>query len=253
MRRFRNLNIAFVHVPKTGGSSLLRLLRRNYSPRSMMLYYPPRHVDVARMSGRGNLFVGHYSIGKQHEVFDDCTLVTFLRDPIDRLISNIFFMQRYYTQPQIPPDSVYKKWFRENEDVFEVLRCTRLWYLDNAMVRMISGVHDSIPYGQLDERSLEKAKANLHKFDFIGFQESFEDDVLRLCSRYQLKTVIGKQNHGFNRYAPGAKDHELLEARNVLDRELYQFARTMVARENVGAGKAFFMKTMGRVRNAYSR
>ncbi|HET7330189.1 sulfotransferase family 2 domain-containing protein [Dyella sp.] len=251
MRRYKKVNIAFLHVPKTGGRSLMRLLRRNYLPRSMMLYYPPKHVDVAPMSGHGNLFIGHYSMGKQHEVFADCELVTFLRDPADRLISHIFFMQRYYTQPHIPPDNVYKRWFQENTDVFDVLRFSRLWYLDNAMVRMISGVRDSVPVGELDGSALERAKANLQRFGFIGFQESFEDDLLRLCRQYQLKAVISRRNRGFNRYTPSEKDHELLASRSEFDAELYQFARAMTAREGIGAGTALKMKALGRARNIY--
>jgi hypothetical protein len=249
MKQFRTKNLAVLHIPKTGGRSLMRLFRYNYSSKRLMLYYPPHHTEVAPMKGTGNLFVGHYSVGKEREVFDEYELVAFLRDPTERLISNIFFMQRHYRQPHIPADNVYKQWFLQNRNVFDVLRFARLWYLDNPMVRMVSGVHNSIPFGELDNSVLEDAKHYLQKFAFVGFQETFEEDVLRLCIRYGFKPVIGRRNRGFNRYVPGPKDRIRLDKFNLLDNELYRFARATVTRRQIDAGRARLMKKAGRARN----
>jgi hypothetical protein len=87
--------IALVHVPKTGGNSLLRALSR---------IYPPEETARTRRRGdtlenlQGKRFImGHFGYNFAKTI--DAKLVTVLRDPEERIVSV------YYHWRRIPAES----------------------------------------------------------------------------------------------------------------------------------------------------
>ncbi|HEX6929330.1 MAG TPA: hypothetical protein VF267_08780, partial [Gammaproteobacteria bacterium] len=100
----------------------------------------------------------------------------------------------------------------------------KLWYLDNALVRMISGVHDSIPYGGMRREHLELAIENLQAFAFVGFQERFDADLLRLSRQAALRPLLSKANVTRNSRSPDPAVLEQIQPLVELDREFYRRA-----------------------------
>lgn len=247
---YRNTNVAFLHIPKTAGTSLFEFVKFNYPADRLQLFYPPERTDLERMHGVGNALIGHFSYGMQERVFDDCELVTFLRDPVARLISNVHYMSRYYTSTAVPDDHSLRHFFESTENVFDVLGKVRLWYLDNALVRMISGVHDQVPYGGMQREHLERAIENLQAFRFVGFQERFDADLLRLSRRMSLRPLLSKANVTRNARSPAASVLEQVRPLVELDREFYQHAGETWRGGSTASGLHVFM---ARLRGLFAR
>ncbi len=86
-----------VHIPKTGGTSLLHLLKKKYGKR-LRRDYPDLPVKLDRrlkaLVSRPPLAVhGHFPASKYAG-----TKITFLRDPLERRISSYHYIYRHHEQ-----------------------------------------------------------------------------------------------------------------------------------------------------------
>jgi hypothetical protein len=100
----------------------------------------------------------------------DDILITFLRDPIERLRS-AFRFERSLGREMKFCDFLAA----ETPDLRP--------HLDNAIVRLLAGPFGSECRSEAEwERSTERAMANLARFDFIGLTERFDSDFPRLLS-----------------------------------------------------------------------
>jgi len=86
-----------IHVPKTAGSSFFRILKQVYGKESVLrlntmnLTEDPKNQDLQRV------IHGHLKISLLDQIIQDDQprIITWLRDPVERVISNYFFsMQR---------------------------------------------------------------------------------------------------------------------------------------------------------------
>jgi hypothetical protein len=88
-----------VHIPKTGGATLLRTLRRKYG-RRLLLDYPHHHnlrgkvkqtiLNLAAWPPKA--VHGHFPASK----YEGSRLITFVRDPVERRISTYHYVHRQY-------------------------------------------------------------------------------------------------------------------------------------------------------------
>jgi hypothetical protein len=164
--------LAFMHVPKTAGTSVLDILRMNSATGRLALYYPPDHVD--RPDGPIETVAGHIWCGYHQELgFDSARYFTFVRDPLTRAISHVYFEMKSYSH--LLPDL-------EARGVRHAILVNKAWYYDNVFVRTFSGVHRKVPFGELGRDALDRARANIERhFFFIGEQEHFRADLRRLA------------------------------------------------------------------------
>jgi len=89
--------VLFLHIPKTGGTTLENMLCAE-SPGRVLCYEPgfclrepglQSEMDAiaARATGEIRAVSGHFSYGLHHGVSRPCRYLTLLRDPVDRVIS----------------------------------------------------------------------------------------------------------------------------------------------------------------------
>jgi len=146
--------LVFVHIQKTGGSTVHRLLQERVPD---IRTIAPRHEIAIR--GMPNL-----------DDWDEYYKFAFVRNPWDRLVSWYSMMTKF-------PRGGNELWqyVHDNSSTFEefIYNCTD-------EVEMKKGVYYSFTYNQLDYITDENGDLLV---DFIGQLENFEEDVLEIFSR----------------------------------------------------------------------
>jgi hypothetical protein len=210
--------VAFAHIGKTGGTTLIHVLRRNFGLRAVDVR--PLHAssegvfssaDMKTML-RTNPWVecisGHsvrcYSDLRRE--FPEVLYVTLLRNPLERYVSQ--YLQR-----------IQKHGFISMEEFLE-----RRQY-HNVQTRFLAGEED---LGAALENLSEKMSVVGTVEQFDGFLEDLRRELKleRFDSRFRVlrRTSAGEKKRALlDRYA-----NELAEV-NALDRELYEFARTRLS------------------------
>lgn len=187
-------DIVFLHVPKTGGTAVRTALVRGCRDHRVLfdygaaekqttpalrdaLYGDGREGDGREGDGvtlrrhlddrRGLLLIGHFKAAKYWDAFHPDSFVTFLRDPIDRLISEYnHHVERYGAMLEL-------------EAFVETTRYTR---------------HVSYLFRGIDPA----------EFGFVGFAETFEADLRALSEQLGRPLAAARENEGT--YLPGLRE-----------------------------------------------
>jgi hypothetical protein len=233
--------LAFVHVPKTAGSTVKSMLAAAYSSAAIrdtgnFLGAPDATVAKVAHGGRGweqwrqrggRVTIGHVPFGLFREHLPgDTRYMTFLREPVDRVVSH-YYRHRAKKEPRrAQPGRLSPRGKITTVSVGEALAEPPLPQLNNLATRFLCG--DPSPTGPLSRSALEEAKANLRDFAFVGIQERFEESVVLLQRMLGLGAVPYEDRH-VSSDRPDVEeisdqDRALIEEQNQLDAELYGFA-----------------------------
>jgi hypothetical protein len=224
----RVLPVAFIHIPKTAGTSLGIALRKHY--KAIASHYPPDGVEYDYHPDDLDCVMGHFAYGFSDHVLAgrEAFKFTFLREPKNRFISQLNYDIRYFS-------SLGKMSISDSLAISEVDAVSRfveeneLLYFDNCIVRYLSGRWNFVPMGALREGDLDRAKENLMRLDFVGDMDSYESDVRRLGDLlgFQLD-VLGENRGGYVKGEGSALDLVVPERFVEFDVELYRFYREYV-------------------------
>jgi len=141
----------FVHIPKTGGICFkINLMKFYDSERSLHVYTDDQFDnDLSKY----DLVTGHIQPIRS-DITDDRLLVTWIRNPVDRLIS-LFFYQKYYDESNSDSD----KASHSKRPIFSY---------ESEIERYVS---DPENQNQISEDYFYHLSVN--DFDFIGIYEDF--------------------------------------------------------------------------------
>ena len=219
--------VIFLHLPKTAGTTLNRLIEWEYRLSEMYSIDPVlfewsaahlRKLPLARLR-KTRMFKGHMLFGLHEILPQPSTYITVLRDPIERVLSAFYFMRSYWLHP------LYWKLRREKWTIEEfVQRSTR----DNVQCKILAGADYHAP---CTEAILEKASRHLsQRFSVVGLSERFEESLalMKLRFGWQLKSY---SSFNVTRSRPKKGDLssstlDLIMERNRFDVALYQHAAT---------------------------
>ena len=241
-----NRPIIFIHVPKTAGNSTVKYMQACVGTRRPGGYYMVhdnetrvgRDEDIRR-ARKADFVFGHMSwqafdhIRNGRNVF----AFTFLRDPLDRLLSNFSYLKTMKRPAHA------EKHFPGIADMSlaEYAACThpRFRYgLDNFTVRQFSGSLDEYPGDTSPAPAmLDRAKAHLSSLDFVGFTDRYDEDFPRLIAQAGLPGLGVTPRYNVTRQvntawsSPEVTDtvRTLLLDRVRVDMELWAFARQKFA------------------------
>jgi hypothetical protein len=236
--------LIFVHIPKTAGSTFRKICTRQFRK--------SEKIDLGMRIRKGRplihdnktfyslvqgllkdlpsnlksklalVFQGHMAYGL-HEFFPQpASYITFLRDPVKRVISHYLHTLRSPTY--IDREYLLRVGF-EGYVTDEQFREA----VDNVQTRLLCGEGGVPKEGQLTQKDLAKAKERLrNNFAFVGITERF-DESLVLAKRelgwrnvYYHKWNVSRRKVTPEELSPHAL--ELAKKKNAFDQKVYQFA-----------------------------
>ena len=214
-----NLTI-FMHIPKTGGTTLSKIFRELYNIDQIYDHDAfkgkvIKHENLTREEKEKlKAVAGHYFYGIHQFSTKEFDYFTMLRDPVDRVISSYYFLQNYPGYERVKDMTLEEFVMKEPE-------------ASNLQTMMVSGNPD-IP-------DLEKAKENLKTFTVVGLTEFFNESLFLLKKAYGWNDIhYKKQNITKKRL----KKEELpstviniIKTYNELDLELYDFSKQLMTKQ----------------------
>ncbi len=233
------MQITILHVRKTAGTALFKLLETYFKPNEVA-WSPDADSRYSRPEVK---LVASHSPMRNLPLTDgvERLLVTCIRSPADRLVSlyRYFRSMSWSMLAQMPnPAATAAK----NTPLLEWLQNDELAYwTDNGLVSFFC----DDPAAPIDAQ-LASAKKNIDRMDFIFANQSMESDVTDFlsCVGMPLKAItsvnVTDDNHAtearnFERADPVELNEDViaaLEKRNSADSELYQYALDAKSRIN---------------------
>jgi hypothetical protein len=222
--------LIFLHIPKAAGSTLHRIIEKQYEPSTIFTipsFYSSK--EEFRQAAEFQLkeikvLKGHMFFGLHEVLPNPSTYITFLRDPVERIISH------YYYVLQNPIHYLYKDVKANNMSLKEYAGSGLSLELDNGQTRFIAGFNFLDHSQPASQEMLEVAKQNLKShFAVVGIVEEFNKSLITLRKRFDWKTPFYvKENTTKNRLKKKiiSKDTlEVIKKYNELDIELYRYAK----------------------------
>jgi|GEM_PF-1569081 len=161
--------IIFLHLPKTGGTTLVNMLHQKYGLQQSQLIYSDKDSQLRDALDQQKTFLhGHFSyqlidLLQEHNYFT----ATLLRNPVDRVISRYVHLQ-YAEDANLVAE-------RESYNSFEDY--LQSYYARNWQCQVLCGKMHS----KADSKgALQGALYNLHLLDWVGVAEKLNEGMLDL-------------------------------------------------------------------------
>ena len=217
--------LAFVHIPKTAGTTLHKIIAHQY-PRVFIHHDSDGPLDsalAARIREKHpQVIMGHFSVGI-HSLIPETRYVTCLREPVSRIASH------YQHALNDPAHYLHHDVVSGNLDLGGYVSSGLSGELSNGMTRMLAGVTD-FHHATVSDETLALAKSNIESlFDGIILSEQFDPGVLMLAESlhwktpYYLRRKVGR--YGSAPRKPDERTRKLIEEHNRFDCQLHAWAK----------------------------
>jgi len=190
--------LVFLHLPKTGGTTLRHVLAQGFEPARICPepFNRLQHYCAGELA-RYRLFSGHFDLPSTQLIPGPKAIVTMVREPTARLIS-LYFFQRAHPPEIIERDHLELPRLAQRhtiDEFFAAPAVTRHPSIDNALTRTLTQV---LPEGSWDalvgepenavpaEALLHRALRALDALDAVGVLERYEESARVICARAQL-------------------------------------------------------------------
>ena len=216
-------NLIFIHIPKNGGNTFKRILEKNFDERTIFSVEVINHVtdnlnefvDLPEEKKEEiRLLRGHIRFGLHEHFNQETEYVTFLRNPLERVLSFYNFVlerknHRLYHE-------IHKMSFAEfvqnikDDDVH------------NAQIRYLSGMNTD------ESTMLNQALKNIDRyFPVVGIMEQFDKSLILLKKHYHWRwptyRILNKSNvKNKSKITIDNETKNLIEELNAGDYELYK-------------------------------
>lgn len=178
----RPSKIIFIHIHKTAGMSLRGLFVKNYRESRHFntglmeidqagwdaCVHSIKRLDAEAIKGF-RVFKGHMPFGLHEILPAPCRYITFLRNPVQRVLSHYRMAVRKRQLPtyhQLDPNR-----FDWNLGAAPELGRS----FDNWQTRILAGASPGLPFGACTDEHLHLAKRNIDThFEFVGLTEHFD-------------------------------------------------------------------------------
>jgi hypothetical protein len=219
--------LIFLHIPKTAGTTLNRIIEWQYNPLSIFTIDPYRirataerlkRLPEARRR-RLRMVRGHLYYGIHEFLPQGATYITMLREPVARFLSSYYFLQRRPLHP------MHRKVKSEKIGIEDFIRLTP--HRQNLQCSLIAGIKSN---GKFDDHALEIAKDNLVKsFSVVGISERFEESLMLIAKTFDWQ-IPYYENRKVAKTRPKVESSEIemIKEHNRLDLDLYEFGKSLL-------------------------
>jgi hypothetical protein len=228
-------SLIFLHIPKAAGSTLHRIVERQYDKAAIF------HISGRDVRGSIEAFQrlseacrdqivclkGHMPYGLHVYMAQPCTYITLLRNPVDRIISHYYFVLR------TPGHYLHEEVVSAGMTLEDYVGSGISSELNNGQTKLLAG---EVQQNQFVD-ALEQAKKNLlQSFSVVGLVEMFDESLILMKRRLGWKRVWYKK-----RKVSLSRPHisevsrrtiQLIQRANEKDQELYAFAKALL-KENI--------------------
>ncbi len=234
--------VVFLHLQKTAGTSITNVAKQYYGTHNVI-----SHGDFFLGKNRNQVFddksfkprrdkledipfiSGHFGYDFAKQFMADRYSFTFLRDPVERVLSLYFFCKT--RDPK--QFKVYDLAQRLSLDEYLALGFTdpdikaHIW---NHQVSQLAAGWDATNNMMLtDDALLELAMQHLETFSYVGFTETFDRDQINILNAIGIKIQVDSLKSNANPGRPvfdnlGGDTKNLLLELTKLDRLLYEKA-----------------------------
>lgn len=211
----------FIHIPKTGGTTLNAAMQGTYWQTTPGFHY--RHILADKTSNSGDIFSP-----ETMDNFKGETIFMMLRHPVDRLLSEYYFIKERneFTDLIKPKPDSLEAYVNHPQT-------------QNYVVGFLKGkrMYDEVP---VNEQDLEDVLNAIDKLDVkTGIFEYFADSMAYISQKtgVQWNDKVEMKRVTFRR--PKADDitdemKELILEKNALDFKLYQYCLEKFQKESAG-------------------
>ncbi|WP_445487020.1 sulfotransferase family 2 domain-containing protein [Niallia sp. 03133] len=207
----------FIHIPKTGGTTLNEIFKRQYNSKKFHDHDSYngeiKTLDELNEHEKNKILAvaGHHFYG-DHEYFNKpFRYFTMLRNPVDRVISLYYFLQTFPGYERVKDMSLEEYILAEPE-------------AQNNQTVLICG--------DFVNPDLDTAKERLKTFQIVGVTDMFDESLFFLKKEFNWKKVnYTKKNITKNRPLKEEISSDLInliKEYNALDIELYYFAKQLL-------------------------
>ncbi len=178
--------LVFLHIAKTAGTSVLRYLSSHIPTGQIMshgdfLHLPGQYIGQ-EVAARYRVISGHFGYDQVRHLLNSSRAVTFLRDPVERVLSFHQFCLHPNMQKRFPVaraaahlglDEFVQSTLPEvvealdNQQTWQI--ASTYWYRDRQKHRHWS-----------DQNLMDAATENLAAFSLVGLTEYFAEDLRRI-------------------------------------------------------------------------
>ncbi len=248
-----NRLLCFVHIPKTAGTSVVDLLRRNYAEAAFSQFVVAGRKDeggagktlaspdqdvrnlidaVRRDAGALKVVTGHFPYGLHRFIDRPVDYVAILREPMARSLS-----QYYHVMDETRNSALRRIMQAYDFDYERALADGAVLQFCNDQTRLVIGSDKVI----LDESDLEQAKDIIARdYVLVGLQDRLRECIAYLARHFGWSTSelpelnIGRKDIP----SPDAKLRALFEDYNRIDRKLFEWVKETYLPDRLGKGGA---------------
>ncbi len=207
------METASVHVYRTAGNTFGGYLNKVFGDKYFIDYekFPAQYVQMSE--GKDVCIHGHITADKYKDRFPDAYLIAWVRNPLQRIVSNYLWWQRISYAPQSEDWEIFKK---EN------------WTLTQFALRSSEG------YRVFDRMLCYSKGYKISDFRFIGIVEQFERSIKLFNKIYNIKDPPEHESYFVNvdrskykdaQYRIPSNEAEVIIEANLIEFEIYEKAK----------------------------
>jgi hypothetical protein len=188
-------HLFFLHIPKTAGTSVRKMLEVRVGLKNTVLLLTGADFRTVRPRLKETeLVAGHLWFMFKDQLANDCFIITFLRDPLERAISSFHYFKT------LSPSELQQHLGTQSDDLWISLRSDDIATFieqhyefalrelgerqtaDLSRQTSLEGIDclSDLPL-KVDDDALIKAKTNLELCQFVGITERFDDSMALLA------------------------------------------------------------------------